>query len=183
MERGGDVQIRGEAVVDDRDAAVGRHRGDLDGLGEAAAAGQVHLDDVDLADVHELEERLPLALLLAGRDPQRAGRGELGVAQVIVGQEGLLEPERVIRLEGPGALDGGLGVVDEPGVDHQVEVGAEPGAGLADQRDVGLGILAHGVPAELDRGEPLVGEPTRPIGRSRRASRRRASSRRPAATS
>ena len=88
---------------------------------------------------------------------------ELGVAQVIVGQERLLEPERVILLEGPGALDGGLGVVDEARVDHQVEVGPEPGAGLADQRDVGLGVLAHRVPAELDRGEPLVGEPPGPM--------------------
>ena len=31
------------------DAAVGRQRGDLDRLGESAAAGQVDLDDVDLA--------------------------------------------------------------------------------------------------------------------------------------
>ena len=110
------------------------------------------------------------------------GGRELGVALVVVGQERLLEPEQVVLLERPGALDGGLGVVDEAGVDHQVEVGPEPGAGLADEGDVGLGVLAHRVPAELDGGEPLVGEPPGPLAGLGRASRRRGSWRRGAAT-
>src|SRR5262249_17043891 len=65
----------GEAGVDHGHAGVGGQDGDLHRLGEPAAAGQVDLDDVDVADVHELHERLALALLLAGGDPQRAGGG------------------------------------------------------------------------------------------------------------
>ena len=49
MEGRGDVQIRREAMVHDRQAPVGRERGDLDGLGKAAAAREVDLNDVDLA--------------------------------------------------------------------------------------------------------------------------------------
>ena len=74
VERGGDVQVSGESVVDDRQAAVGGQGGDLDRLGEAAATRQVDLDHVDLADVHELDERLALAFLLAGGDPQSGWR-------------------------------------------------------------------------------------------------------------
>src|SRR5262245_66481132 len=46
VEGSSDVQVGGETVVDDRNAPVGRHRGDLHSFGEAAAAGQVHLEDV-----------------------------------------------------------------------------------------------------------------------------------------
>ena len=129
VERGGDVQVGREAVVDDRQAAVGGEAGDLHGLGEAAAARQVDLHDVDLAAVHQFDERLPVALLLAGRDAQLGGGGELGVALVVVGQQRLLEPEDVVLGKGAGALDGGLGVPDEAGVDHQVGVVAQAFAG------------------------------------------------------
>src|SRR5262245_2688954 len=86
VQRGGDVEVGREAMIDDGEAAVGREGGDLDPFGEAAAAGEVDLDDVDPADVHELEERLALALLLARGNPQRAGGGELGVAEIVVGE-------------------------------------------------------------------------------------------------
>src|SRR5262249_9004251 len=104
----------------------------------------------------ELDERLPVALLFAGRDPDVCRFGQLPVALIIVGTERLFEPEDIVIGEGPGALQGGLRVPHEAGVDQQIRAVAQSFATSADQRDIGLRIVAHRVPAELDGGESLV---------------------------
>src|SRR5207247_7023479 len=44
----------------------------------------------------------------------------------------------------------------QPGIDHQIGARAQSFPGLANQRHVGRGIAAHGVPSELYRGESLI---------------------------
>src|SRR5206468_2647243 len=59
-------------------------------------------------------------------------------------------------------------------VDEQVGALAQSLAPFADQRDVGLLILPHGIPAELDGGEPLAAIAARELARllRRRAEQR-----------
>jgi hypothetical protein len=96
-----------------------------------------------------------------------AGRGELGIAFVVIRRERLLEPVRTIRFEGPCALDRGLCVVDEPGVDHELHGITQAAACLANERDIGGLIPAHGIPAEFDGREALVNKPARAVVRFR----------------
>ena len=84
---------------------------------------------------------------------------ELGITLVIVGLEGLFEPEQVEFLECPGALDGRLGVEDKPGVDHQIQVGSQSPGVLRAPGPRRFGVLSHRVPAELDGREALLGKP------------------------
>src|SRR6266498_2783487 len=78
----GDVYVGGESVVHHRNAPVVRKARDLHRLGEAAAPRQVHLDDVDLSAVHQLEIGQAVAFLFAGRDADLRSLGKSAVAFV-----------------------------------------------------------------------------------------------------
>ena len=149
-------------VCDDQAAVVGEAR-DFHGLGEAAAAGEVNLDDVNFSPVHQLEVGEPVALLFPRRDADRGRLREFPVAFVVVGAQGLFQPEDVEFLETDGALDGGLRVPHQAGVNQQVGVGAQALSRATDQVHIGLGIAAHGVPAEFHRLKPAVAEAARKL--------------------
>ena len=73
--------------------------GDAQHLGDAAAARDVGLDEVDVAALDQLAEAPERRVLLAGGDADVDRVGELGVGLVLVGQERLLEPEDAELLE------------------------------------------------------------------------------------
>ena len=154
---------------DGLDAVLARELGDPEHLGDAAAARDVGLDEVDVAALDQLAEAPERRVLLAGRDADVDRVGELGVGLVLVGQERLLEPEDAELLERARDADRRLRVVAvaEAGVDQDRH--AVAGAGLdrgGGEREVVVGVGAERAPAELDGGEALV-----------RAARRRARAR------
>src|SRR4051794_34993317 len=156
------------------DAVLAGEGGDAHHLGDAAAAGDVGLDQVDVTALDQLPEAPDRRVLLARGDADVDRVRQLGVGLVLVGQEGLLEPEDIVHLlQLAGDADRALRVVDVPvaGVDQDRD-GA--GSGL-DRRgrelDVLRRVLAERSPAELDRGEALVAEPTDALAHLRRVVR------------
>ena len=70
----------------------------------------------------------------------------------------LLQPGEVERLELLGPADRRRRVPAQAGVDHQLQVLAQPFAGGADVGDVARLALAHRPPAELDGPVALAGQ-------------------------
>ena len=125
MQRGGDIDVCREAVIGHRQAAVPGQRGDLHRFGEAAAAREIHLHDVDAASVHQVEKRLPVALFLSGGDADRRGFRQLPIAFVVVGPQRLFQPEDVVLGEVVRALQCGLRIPHQAGIDQQIGFVAE----------------------------------------------------------
>ena len=102
------------------DAALARELRDSQQLGDAAAARDVGLDEVDVAALDQLAEAPERRVLLAGGDADVDRVGELGVGLVLVGLERLLEPEDAELLELARDADRRLRVVAvaEAGVDQ-----------------------------------------------------------------
>ncbi len=126
VQRCGGEQVRRPRVRDDEDVGHLRHVHDLARCGEAAAAGEIRLEDVDARAIDELAEAPFGGLLLAAGD-QRVDRfRHAAIAVVVLGVEDLLDEERLERLERADGLNRLLGrALDEPaGVDQQVAVGA-----------------------------------------------------------
>src|SRR5437773_5642819 len=156
MKRGSDVDVRGEPVVCNWQAAVPCQSRDLHGLGETATTREIHLNHIDTAPVHQVQERLPVAFLFAGRDAHICGFGQLAVTVVVIGTQWLFEPEDAVFRKSPGALQRGFGIPYQAGVDEQIGSIAQTLASFTHQRDIGTLVLSHGVPAEFHSGESLV---------------------------
>src|SRR5204863_1247459 len=97
---------------------LARERGDPQPLRDAPAAGHVGLDEIDVATLDQPAEAPDRRVLLAGRDADLDGVGELGVGLVLVGLERLLEPEDPDPLQLARDVDRRLRVaaVTEPGL-------------------------------------------------------------------
>ncbi len=127
--------------------------------GEASAAGEVGLEYVDAAALDELLKAPVGGFLFAAGDGDADGVGDLVVAVVIFGVEELFDEVGVVGGDGIDEADGFFGSsFDEPaGVDEEVAIGPECGAGGFDEGHVAAFVLAEASPAELDGGETLGG--------------------------
>ena len=106
-----------------------------------------------------------MAFLFPSGDAQMRRLRQLAIPIVVVRSERLFQPEDVVVRERARALNRRLGVPHQSGVDQQVDIIPEPFARLADERDVGLLVLPHGFPPELDGGETSIAEALRPLAR------------------
>src|SRR6266853_5955152 len=125
MQSGRHVHIGREAMIGDGQSTVPGQRGDLHRFRKASAAREVDLRHVDASAIHQLDERLPVALLFARRDAHVRRFGQFSVAVVVVGTQRLFEPEDVVVGKGAGTLQGGLGIPNQACVDQQVGIVAE----------------------------------------------------------
>ena len=138
MEGRGDEHAGREAVGHDLDPALPGELRDLPRDGEASAAGEVRLQEADVAVLDEAAERADGRVRLAGGDAGRDRVGEAPVALVVVRRERLLEPVETGVLDVPKELRRLLHGVGLTAIDHQLPIGAELVAGGADERRVGL---------------------------------------------
>ena len=93
--------------------------------GEAAEMGQVGLDDVDVTALDE-RRRVPDRVdPLTGRDGRVGGAPDASQGLHALRRDRLLEPARVVRLEGGRDLGGGVGRETAVHLDHQVDIGSD----------------------------------------------------------
>ena len=117
-----------------------RNYGDLIGLGEgrdfaslsdAAHAIGVELDVIERLRLDELPKSIKCVLVLARRDRRTTEAAQLVISVHVVGNDRLLEPAQIERLQQPHHA---LGVVEAP---THVSVGHDVDAGAILHRDVG----------------------------------------------
>src|ERR1700690_2099153 len=132
------VDVRSESVVRPRTIVAGSERSDLHGTGEATTPGEVHLYDVALAFGDQATVVFEAVLLLTRGNPNSGCLAQLTVAFVIVGTEGLFQPEWIVWFECLRPLNGCLGVPGQTGIHHQVEIVTEAGTCFCYQRYIGL---------------------------------------------
>ena len=75
--------------------------------------------------------------------------------------ERFLEPEWAEFYELVRALQGSLPIPHLSRVDQNIHVVARSPSRFSNESDIGRLVPAHRPPAELDGGEPLIGEPAR----------------------
>src|SRR5215211_217283 len=97
---------------DDRAAVSSGQGGDPHRLGDAAASGNVRLEDVDVAALDQVAKFVDGGHLLAGGDPDGGAVAKLAVAIHVVRVEGFFQPENVVLGQHPGTAEGG-GVVPD----------------------------------------------------------------------
>ncbi len=149
-------------LVRDQDLAVGLDEvGDANAFREAAALGEVGLEDVNFRALDEVAE-LPEGVFVLPRGHRHVqGGADLGVALVIVLGEGLLVVDDVqLVLELATHADGGAHGVAVVAVEVEVDLVAYFAPHRAQQLQVLGGVHVHGarapVHAHLEGGEALA---------------------------
>ena len=128
-------------------------RGDAQAFAEAAGDREVGLQHVDRAPFEQFLEVERGELALAGRDRQVAGGAHLGEALAVVGRDRFFD-EAQAEFGGAGAETLGLGDVHRAvRVDHQLDAGADRGAGGAGAGEACVDATVHRADAHLDRAE------------------------------
>src|SRR5258708_26221656 len=133
------------------------HVHDFSGDGEAAATGEIRLQDIHFALFNQLPETPLRGLLLATRDQGIYALSDLAVTVVILGMQNLFDKERPEGLDGAHNLNCLLRrAFDEPaGVHEQVVLRAHLLAGPPPPADVEVRVFSPHPPAEPDRCESL----------------------------
>ena len=159
MERSRGEQVRRPGVGNDKAVGAFGHMDDFAADGEAPAAGEVRLKNIDTAAFDKLLEAPIGGFLLAAGDGDADGARDLMIAVVVLGVEEFFDEVGVIRRNGIDEANRFFrGAFDEPaGIDEEVAIGPEGGAGGFDEGDVAAFVLAEAAPAELDGGEALGG--------------------------
>lgn len=166
-EGGGEVEVGGEAergvpaVGDEADAVIAGHLGDAAFFADAAAFGDVGLDDVEGAVTEPGFEGLAAGEDFAAGDGDFGGAAEGDVVIEGVGWQSFFKPENVVGrehfrgAEGPFEILRPEGVAGS-GIDHEKGIGADGFAGGFDDGFIGGSIAAaEGAPTDLEGAEAL----------------------------
>src|SRR5690349_7993297 len=89
---------------------IGSHVSYLHSLGEAAAAREVQLHDVDVALQNQPPETVAAALLFTGGNANIGSCSQFLIPGVVVSHQGFFQPEDVVIGKSAGAMNGGFRV-------------------------------------------------------------------------